>query len=158
MTQLEAERRWPYYCEVEDMPTPSAADFERGRRLSADLTLIWDAMLKQAVWPSDFEDDQNLSLRWSSLNRTRLMVLPSFPIPREVIRGDPFYEYTSPHEKSESKKALVISDIELLTTNKEEQAKPLVRAHSPSYRVPELPLVEVSTLHLGDHQIAVIKR
>ena len=155
----ESERMEPYYVELEGLIVPTAEEFERGKRLATGLALLRQGILRDDLLDAD--EDQYQDMSWGSLNDVRIIVIPSFPVEREIIRGDSFYEHTSPHEKTKSIIQLVLSHIELVKPRSGEPIpiEPLINASSPSYRRRDgFPLREVSTLDLTTHQVAVHRR
>jgi hypothetical protein len=158
----EADRHWPYYVEVENFQEPTPEELERGARFAKGLSWMHEAILRIGAEDQEHEtiDDQHLTIDWGSLNRARLIVLPNFPVDREIIRGDPFYEYTSPHEKTKSEIPLVIVHIKLIESRDKRavMGKPLIVGSSPSYDTPGLPLREITVLDLSEHKVAMRHR
>lgn len=151
----QEERRWSYFVEIEDVEEPDMKDFERGKRLAEGLAKIRNSLLNV--------DDEHLNIRWSSLNRARIIVLPSFPVEREIVRSDGFYEYTSPHEISESDIPLVISHFEIVKPRLGESIPEviLINGSGPTYHTPQggFQVQELyRSLDLLPHKVAMQKR
>ena len=138
----DTERRHPYFVEVNGSFDPTDEQLEKGQRFAQGLANMRESL-------ADIEDAY-LEVSLSSLNRGLIVVNPSFPIDRTVIRGDGFYEWMSPDERSISAIQLVISSFKLI-----DRESPLIEARSPGYES-TMPVAEIAQIDPTKHQIAVI--
>lgn len=155
MARLSQEdRSWRYYAETEGFGEPSIKDFERGKRLAEGLQKIRDSFLGL--------DDEHLSINWWSINGTRMIVIPKFPVEREVNEVSRFNTYLSVRERTASDTPLVISSFSIVRNELVQTQGPLfINGSSPTYRVGRNRLeVEESfrNLDILPHQIAVLRK
>lgn len=146
----EQERRCQYYCEAMREIDPTDEDFERGQKFVDALVALKEAFNGVDTAHGDF---------LTSLEKGGVIVVqPTSPVERTVVKSQPFYEYLSPNERTESDAQLVIKWFQLLRPRNDVDSDGImIEAHSPDYPINAggMPIEEVYKFDITRHKVAI---